>query len=58
MTREEEFKSKFFALLREYNVTIEVMIGAGWDAGPRSISFCSPDDIDFETNCWISGDDE
>jgi hypothetical protein len=60
MTRQEEFRSKFFALLREYNVEMEVVIGGGWEAGPRAITFYAPgaDDevIDFETPCWINGD--
>jgi hypothetical protein len=62
MTRQEEFRSKFFALLREYNVEIEVEVCAGWEPGPRAITFYAPgadnEIINFETPCWINGDDE
>jgi len=63
MTRQEEFRSKFFALLREYNVEVEVeMDYAVYESWPAKITFYAPgaDDeiIDFETPCWINGDDE
>jgi len=67
MTRQDEFKEKLFALLREYDVEMKVEEGfdGGYNVSVEGISFWSDakyedgekvrDQIDFMVGCWEDG---
>lgn len=69
MTRQEQFKSELFALLRKYQVEMEVVVSSrSYNTSVDGISFysfaqydedgeCIADTIDFQVGCWEDGRD-
>lgn len=58
--RTEEFRDRFFALLREYNVEMTVVHGRGWDAGCVGVNFYgydneTLDEVDLDVGTWENG---